>query len=78
MGFCNTVLVVDLLYHELAIGIDRYGFPGKFLCPFKCGEDRVIFRSIICGLSNRFGFFKDNLISPDEDEPVCRKSGISS
>jgi len=47
MGFCNTVLVIDLFNHELAVGPDRYGFPGKLLCLFECGEDRVIFRSII-------------------------------
>lgn len=77
MGFCDTVLVIDLLYHELTIGIDRYGFPGKFLCPFQCEEDRGIFRSIIGGLSQSSGFFTDNLSIPDKDEPVCCWSGIS-
>ena len=77
MGFSDPVLVIDLLYHELAVGIHRYGFPGKFLCLFECGEDRVIFRSIIGGGSQGSGVFKDDLIILNEDEPVCCRPGIS-
>ena len=43
----------------------------------QCRYDRVIFSSIIGGLPNRSGIFKDDLIILNEDEPVCCGPGIS-